>query len=983
MSANRNVGIHAFIPAIAALLAVLALLTGGAQYALAAESGSCGVGDDAVTYVLDDNGELVISGEGALQSQSFMGRSDIKRAVVEKGVTSIGDMCFAGCQALESIDIPAGVTTIGDQAFTECQALESIDIPAGVKTIGIQAFFNCIGLKSAMLPTTLTTIGAYAFQGCMQLPSISIPAGVTDIGTEAFSMCISLQGVTIPASTTNIGKDAFKYCPNATISVDLGNTVYDSRGDCGALIETQANTLVAASANSSIPDTVTGIGEAAFAEPPGLAQWLQVLGLDITYQQLTSIQIPASVTSIGASAFSGCQSLAAVDIPENTTSIGSYAFQNCESLQALAIPTSVTSIGAGAFSGTTVAVDYAGSSAMWQTITGGESGAVPAGYGLISVVFNSNGGTDVAMQELAPGETATLPDPEPTRENCRFGGWYADESLETPFDFNAPITADITVYAKWRTLSIDGDAYAKFDTGTGTLTFFRSTDVYDTDQKKTYTDGDGLGQTITYYAGVETTDWPAEMSGSPRWGNEREKLVLVVFEDEIAPISTALWFYDLGNLEAIEGMQKLDTSNVANMCRMFGGCQKLSELDLSGFDTSLAHENMSNLFEGCSHLKAVKLGEKTAFAPNFGMPASNWQLASLGEAPVRYDDLGAYDGANPGWYLQGYGDLTIGGLADTVYTGAAITPGLTVSVGERMLEQDVDYTVSYANNTDVGTATVTVAGIDKWTGSSGASFTIAVKKVTPAITLSQAEFTYNGSDQTPGVTVKDGKDTLVAGKDYDVAYPDGCKDVGSHTVKVTCKGNYAGTASASFKIVPREAGPTIVLSPAKFTYDGKAKRPKVAVKNGETVLTADKDYDVSFPEGCEDAGTYTVKVACKGSYTGSANASFTIAKAKNTLVAKGKKPQVSASKLKSKSVKIVCKKALKVGKAKGMKSYKLVKVSKKKFKKYFKVNKKNGAITVKKGLAAGTYKVKVKVKAAGNKNYKPKAKTVTVTVRVA
>ena len=151
-----------------------------------------------------------------------------------------------------------------------------------------------------------------------------------------------------------------------------------------------------------------------------------------------------------------------------------------------------------------------------------------------------------------------------------------------------------------------GDAYAKFDSGTGTLTFFRSSEEYTTDQKETYIDEGGNEQTVTYYADIETTDWPASTSGFPRWRNHSSILTRVVFKDKIAPISTNGWFYAQRNLESIEGMEKLDTSKVTSMWYMFGLCQKLTELDVSHMDVSRV-TNFGDMFASCSGLTELDL----------------------------------------------------------------------------------------------------------------------------------------------------------------------------------------------------------------------------------------------------------------------------------------------------------------------------------------------------------------------------------------
>ncbi len=157
---------------------------------------------------------------------------------------------------------------------------------------------------------------------------------VTSIGERAFWYCSGLTSVTIPTSVTSIGYHAFYYCSDlASITVESGNTVYDSRDNCQAIIETASNTLVAGCKNTTIPNSVTSIGDGAFSYHSGL----------------TSVTIPNSVTTIGNQAFSNCTQLTSVTIPNSVTTIGNSAFAFCRGLALVSIPNSVTYIGNYAF----------------------------------------------------------------------------------------------------------------------------------------------------------------------------------------------------------------------------------------------------------------------------------------------------------------------------------------------------------------------------------------------------------------------------------------------------------------------------------------------------------------------------------------------------------------------------------------------------------------------------------------------------------
>ena len=228
------------------------------------------------------------------------------------------------------------VTSIGVLAFYNCSGLTSVTIPNPVTEIGYSAFSGCRGLTSVTIPTSLKTIGERAFKDCQSLTSVAIPNSVTTIGESAFYNCSALTSVSIGNSVSSIGNSAFYGCGGMTsIVVASGNTTYDSRGNCNAIIETASNTLIAGCCNTVIPGTVTAIGDDAFAYCSGL----------------TRVTIPISVTTIGHDAFRYCKGLSSVTIPNSVTSIGDMAFLECSGLKSVTIHGSVTSIGDWAFRG--------------------------------------------------------------------------------------------------------------------------------------------------------------------------------------------------------------------------------------------------------------------------------------------------------------------------------------------------------------------------------------------------------------------------------------------------------------------------------------------------------------------------------------------------------------------------------------------------------------------------------------------------------
>ena len=359
------------------------------------DSGTCGAN---VTWTLDSNGTLTISGSGAMkdcaspsESPWYNNRGQIKSVTIEQGVTSIGKGAFLYCSSLTSVSIPSSVTSIGNYAFQNCSSLISVTIPSGVTSIGDYAFENCSSLISVTIPNSVTSIGHLAFRGCSSLTDINVdpnnkywcsvdgvlfskdmktlvayprgragaykcPDGVTFIGDDAFVGCSSLTSVTIPNSVTSIGKYAFWYCSSLT--------------------------------SVTIPNSVTSIGDYAFS----------------CCSRLTSVTIPNSVTSIGSSVFYYCSSLTSVTIPNSVTSIGNSAFYGCSSLTSVTIPNSVTSIGIYAFYHCTKLKDvyYSGTEEQWSQISIGSDNSA-----LTNATIHCTDG-DIAPRTLSEEAADTL-----------------------------------------------------------------------------------------------------------------------------------------------------------------------------------------------------------------------------------------------------------------------------------------------------------------------------------------------------------------------------------------------------------------------------------------------------------------------------------------------------------------------------------------------------------------------------------------------
>lgn len=215
---------------------------------------------------------------------------------------------------------------------------------------------SSLSIKEVVVKEGITEIGRRTFQNCTQIQTVTLPESLTTLEEGTFLGCSGLKKITIPKNCETIGNHAFYYCSGLEeISVADGNPVFDSRGDCKALIDSQSNTLLLGGKNSVVPDGVTAIAEYAFAYT-GITEMTipdSVIRIDeyafCACKQLKSVVLPANITSIEKATFRDCSSLETVNLPEGLKTIGNAAFES-SGLQAVTIPAAVDSIGNVAFS---------------------------------------------------------------------------------------------------------------------------------------------------------------------------------------------------------------------------------------------------------------------------------------------------------------------------------------------------------------------------------------------------------------------------------------------------------------------------------------------------------------------------------------------------------------------------------------------------------------------------------------------------------
>ncbi|GAB6395070.1 MAG: Ig-like domain-containing protein [Bacteroidales bacterium] len=256
---------------------------------------------------------------------------------------------------------------------------------------------------------------------------------------------------------------------------------------------------------------------------------------------------------------------------------------------------------------------------------------------------------------------------------------------------------------------------------------------------------------------------------------------------------------------------------------------------------------------------------------------------NAGTATVTVYGVGNYGGSAIRTFTitQGQGQAEGDGwrvepVSAPTYTGDSVKPAVVVKDGSRTLIAGTDYSVTYKNNVNTGTATVTVTGKGYYTGSASQTFTILPKPVAEG-TVQIPLLTWTGDSIKPNITVWDGSRMLTLNKDYTVVGWTNNINAGEGTVTITGRGNYTGAASRNFAILPKPLPENAIeyISPQMYS-GGESVTPAVVVKDGSRVLAEGTEYRVAYTNNV-NAGTATATVTGAGNYGGAASRNFTIA----------------------------------------------------------------------------------------------------------
>ena len=248
----------------------------------------------------------------------------------------------------------------------------------------------------------------------------------------------------------------------------------------------------------------------------------------------------------------------------------------------------------------------------------------------------------------------------------------------------------------------------------------------------------------------------------------------------------------------------------------------------------------------------------------------------IGTAKVKVEGIGNYEGTKEVSFkiLKNIASTKVSGVSGKTYTGSKQTQSLTVKYGKTKLKNGKDYTISYSNNVNAGTASVTITGKGSYAGTKTLTFKIARRSISKLTYSKVSKYTYTGKAITPNVTVKYGKRVLTKNTDYTVAYSKNVNS-GTATITITGKGNFSGTKKITFSIKDRSISSATIVGLKSKTYTGSKQYQSLTLTYNGIVLKNGTHYTLSYKKNT-NAGTASVTITGKGNFTGSKTLKFKI-----------------------------------------------------------------------------------------------------------
>lgn len=829
-----------------------------------------------------ENGTSPLAVEGELVSGNF------KYTLYDGNYAKITGYVYKPTDPM--LDIPETldghvVETIGINAFKDCSSFARIAFPSTLVTIEEGAFDNCDGLVEVEFPTSVEAINGQSFvnggsfANCDKLSKISLPKGGVGcfIGSGSFANNPRLNTVHVPDGLRcdNVWTGSpFEGTPISNVSFEPGITEIPGNifGRCESLTSV------------TIPSTVVSIGDSAFSRCTSLAK----------------IEFPDSVEKIGAGAFNNCDSLTEVVFPKSVTVIGGDisnfndgAFANCDNLAKITLPQGGEGclLGGNAFSNDPMLKSVfipkgVSCDTYWYF------GAFP-NSGLENVTFET--GIDSIPWNLFKNCTAlskvVIPETVKTIEGAAFSGCLSLTSVSLPTGLRKIEDSAFESCKRLPSIVLP-DSLAEIGSRAFSdceklvsLKLPNNTETGCTINQKAFSNCTRL--TTIHIPKLLKTNALILQVASPFF---ESGITSVTFENGIEAIPDGLF----GNCTSLASIDLPNTvKSIGNDA--FINCDALTSVSLPASLEKMG----SSVFQGCERVVSIFIPEHVSIigantfssCPKlekvqipFGVTEigrnafSNSPKVSIEGYKTSYAETYANQNSIPFVSLPLPREMkytVVDSVSAQVYTGSTLTPDPKVTFEGKTLVKDVDYVISYKDNVNAGTASMTIAGKGAYAGSKTLTFRIVAASMAKASVDAIADQVFAGKSLTPKPVVKLGEKALKEGADYALSYQANV-NAGTASVTITGKGSLSGTKTVSFNIVPANIGKTVTVSAVTSkVYTGKAITPKPGVTFDGKTLKEGSDYTISYKSNI-NVGNATLTIVGKDNYVGSKAVSFEV-----------------------------------------------------------------------------------------------------------
>ncbi len=869
-----------------------------------------------IGYVVYDDGTMYLDGNGAMwdfADRAFVPwlniRSSIKNVTVGADISSIGAYSFYECTNLSTITFEEGsvLQEIANYAF-HYTGLNSVILPEGVTAIGNRAFEYNSKLTYIYIPNSVSSISNNVFANSSNV--------VLDVGYESYAKQYAVNNeIAYTERLTDCEISlAFDSCvyngieQTPEIAILFNSEVQDLVLDTDYKVEYNDHVNVGtAKVTVSGINSYTGTLEAEFtivqADLGDLSEEEIILSYEdkvydgtpkepkvsLTYGNLVEgtdyvvgyfDNINAGEATIIVAGINNCTGLLstkftieAADIADLTNVNVDLAYESCEYDGNAKKPDVTVTYGEETqelTEGTDYRVEY--------------SNNVDAGTATVAVAgINNYTGTLTATFTIEPTKL-TSAEMTLAYDSCIYDGEAKTPEVTVTYGEKSQKLAEESDYTVIYSNNVDAGAATVTVTGinnyTGTLTAgftIKPMNIEELSEVKAvlaYDNSvyDGKAKnpevTVTYgeedQALVQGTDYTIEYSNNVNAGTATVTVTGINNYTGTLTVEFTIEAADIAELADVKAALEYET------CEYDGNAKKPDVTVTYGEETQ-------ELTEGTDYRVAYSDNVDAGTATVTVTGINNYKGTLTAEFAIEPADIAKLTGAE-----------LILAYESCEYDGNAKKPDVTVTYGEETQEltDGTDYSVAYSNNVDAGTATVTVAGINNYTGTLTAMFTIEpaeIEKLTDVkVNLAYDDCEYDGEAKEPEVTVTFGEEsqTLTEGKDYTVEYGSNV-NLGTATVTVTGINNFTGTLTSTFTIEPADIenlmNVTVKVDPDRYTYDGEVKEPQVTVTYGEEdqELAQGTDYTVEYSNNV-NAGTATITVAGINNYTGTLTVEFTI-----------------------------------------------------------------------------------------------------------